>query len=221
MSWTTFCGMTTSETTDVQLRQALIGLAAAATATGALTAAALATAASAAGTPPTDIKAYKPVADAYVSSQQPRTNFGRAAVLRVDGMPETTTYLRFKLRNLGPDVTSVTLLLHPKSGGKGSFAVRGAGTRKWAERRLTFANAPSPSARYTAAKPVSRGVWSAIDVTAFVEDSGEVNLAVTTRAAQGLSFGSRESRQGPRLVVRSDELELDELVLGALLDDRP
>ncbi len=186
-------------------------------ATAALATAALTVAAPAANAPSTDIKAYKPVADAHVSSAQPRTNFGRAPVLRVDGAPETTTYLRFKLRKMGPEVTSVTLLLRPRSAARASFAVRLVTTRRWTETRLTFANAPPTSARYTAAKPVRLGAWNAIDVTPFVEGGGEVSLAITTRGSQQLSFASRESRQGPRLVVRSREDDVDSPVLKAPL----
>ncbi len=204
--------MTTSETTGSRLQRGLMALATAVLATAALTAAA-----PAANTPATDIKAYKPVADAHVSSAQPRANFGRAPVLRVDGSPETTTYLRFRLGKLADNVTSVTLLLRPRSSARASFAVRRVTARPWSERRLTFANAPPTSARYTAAKPVRVGAWSAIDVTPFVEDGGEVSLAITTRGSQELAFSSRESRQGPRLVVRSDEEEVDSLVLKALL----
>lgn len=206
--------MATSETTRIRLHRGLMALATAALATAALTAAA-----PAANGPATDITAYKPVADAHVSSTQPRANFGRAPVLRVDGTPETTTYLRFKLGKMGTEVTSVTLLLRPRSAAKASFAVRRVTTRRWAERRITFANAPPTSARYTAAKPGRLGAWIAIDVTPFVEGGGEVSLAITTRGSQELSFASRESRQGPRLVVRSREHDVDSLVLKALLDD--
>ena len=45
----------------------------------------------------------------------------------------------------------------------------------------------------------------------------EVSLAITTHGRQEISFGSRESRSGPRLVVRADDGELDDLVLDAIL----
>lgn len=200
-------------TRRIPLRQGLTALATAAVGTAAMTATA-----PAANAPSTEIRAYKPVADAYVSSARPRANFGRAPVLRVDGAPETTTYLRFRLKKMGAEGTSVTLLLRPRTAARASFAVRRVTARQWTERRITFANAPLPSARYTAAKPVRLGTWSAIDVTPFVEGGGDVSLAITTRAQQELSFASRESRQGPRLVIRSNQDEVDDLVLDALLD---
>jgi len=206
--------MATSETIGIQLRHGLSALAATAAATAAVTGAA-----PAASAPSPEIRAYKPVADSYVSSLRPHTNFGRSTILRVGGAPETTAYLRFELKKMSGNVTSVTLLLRPRSHARARFAVRRVTARGWTERRLTFANAPVPSARYTAARPVRVGAWNAIDVTSFVEGGGEVSLAITTRASKKLSFASRESRHPPRLVVRSGEKDVDGLVLEALLDD--
>lgn len=156
-----------------------------------------------------DIRAFKPEADTHVSSSLPRENFGRARVLRVDGTPETTAYLRFELRRHEEEISSVTLLLHPITAGRARYAVRRVNRNAWRERRLTYANAPRPSQRYASSAPVQRGVWSAVDVTAFVDPADrEVSLAITTRGTRELSFGSRESRHGPRLVfqyVREDD----------------
>jgi len=163
------------------------------------------------------IRAFKPVADSYVTAAHPRANYGRARILRVDGAPKATAYLRFELRKLKGNITSVTLLLHPSTAARAGFAVRRVYEDEWRERRLTYTNAPQPSPRYTASKPARRGAWNAIDVTPFVDDSGEVSLAITTRAAKELSFGSRESRYGPRLVVRTSGDDIDDQVLEALL----
>jgi acid phosphatase type 7 len=174
-------------------------------------------AAPAATGPRAGIRAFKPVADTYVSSATPRSNFGSLRVLRVDGTPEETAYLRFNLTRISGEITSVTLLLHAMTATRAGFAVRRVTRDVWRERRLTYLTAPQPSSRYTASKPVRRGVWSAIDVTPFVEDGdGEVSLALTTRAARRLSFGSRESSHGPRLVVRFLEKKNNEIVPGVM-----
>ncbi len=171
-------------------------------------------AAAAAPAPQGEIRAFKPVADVHVSSTRPDENFGRALTLRVNGEPKKNAYLRFHLTARKAEIESVTLLLHPSASGRGMFAVRRVSTNAWRERRVTFANAPRSSQHYAMAGPVRRGVWSAIDVTSFVE-SGErdVGLAITTRAARELSFGSRESAHGPRLVVRYAE-EDDKKAVG-------
>jgi hypothetical protein len=82
--------------------------------------------------------------------------------------------------------------------------VRRVYENQWRERGLTFENAPRLSLRYVSSKPVRSGIWSAVDVTSFVKDDTErVTLAVATRSALGVVFDSRESDQGPRLVIRT------------------
>jgi hypothetical protein len=139
-----------------------------------------------------------------VSAAEPNKNFGRTTALRADGSPQTTVYLRFRVKMLRGDITDVTLLLHAQAGGRTSYQVRRVREDEWRERRLTYENAPRLSLRYASSKPVRRGAWSAVDVTPFVADDDElVSLAITTRSALGVVFASRESRRGPRLVVRT------------------
>lgn len=154
--------------------------------------------------PTNDLRAFRPVADTYVSAAWPETNFGALRSLRADGSPRQTAYLRFQLRKLSGPIASVVLLLRPTTGVSTSFQVRPVADNDWEEDELTFENAPKASLRYAASKPVRRGIWSAVDVTSFVtEDEGSVSFAITTRGARGVAFGSRESRRGPRLVVRT------------------
>jgi hypothetical protein len=153
---------------------------------------------------PGELRAFRAVADTYVSAAQPDRNFGGAQLLRTDGSPKQTVYLKFRLRPLKGEITSVTLLLHAQTGARASYQVRRVYRNEWRERRMTFANAPRLSLRYASSKPVQRGAWSAVDVTSFVTgDASWVSLAVTTRSPAGLVFASRESNQGPRLVVRT------------------
>jgi hypothetical protein len=154
--------------------------------------------------PSTELRAFRPEADTFVSAARPEANFGGASVLRADGAPRKTTYLRFRLRKLGGEITSVVLLLHATTEARTSFQVRPVPDDDWEERELTFENAPEASLRYVASKPVRRGIWSAVDVTSFVgEEGGRVSFAITTRGTRGVVFESRESRRGPRLVVRT------------------
>ena len=154
--------------------------------------------------PSGDLHAFSAEADTYVSAVRPRSNFGRSRTLRADASPKATVYLRFHLEKLRWEVTSVTLLLHASAGARTSYQVRRVYEDEWREQALTFQNAPRLSLRYASSKPVRRGAWSAVDVTSFVtEKSGPVSLAITTRSPLGVSFDSRESKRGPRLVVRT------------------
>src|SRR3712207_1990386 len=128
-----------SDTARVWLRLRLLT-------TGAVTASAAAAAGIAAAetNPMREIRALKPIADTYVLSARPVTNFGRAPVLRVDGAPRATTYLRFRVPNKD-EVATATLLLHTGGTKSASYEVRPVEERDWRERRLTFANAPEMS----------------------------------------------------------------------------
>jgi hypothetical protein len=172
---------------------------------------------SSAATPMDGFRVYKPVADTYVTAARARANFGRSRALRVDSSPEMTAFVRFRLkRTMGP-AASVTLLLRPRSRGTGWYAVRRVEDNEWREGRLTYATAPHPSLRFASSRPVRRGAWSAVDVTSLVATGDdEVTLAITTHGRREISFGSRESRSGPRLVVRTDD-ELEDFVLDAIL----
>lgn len=151
-----------------------------------------------------ELRAFRPEADTYVSAARPEANFGRARTLRAAGAPRQIIFLRFRLEELKGSITSATLLLHAQAKTRTSYQVRGVHEDEWRERRLTFENAPRLSLRYVASKPVRRGIWSAVDVTSFVgDDTGRVSLAVTTRSPLGVVFESRESDQGPRLVIRT------------------
>ena len=165
-----------------------------------------------------EFRVYEPVADTYVTSARARANFGRNPALRVDASPQATAFVRFRLPRTATPAGSITLLLHSRSAWA-TYAVRRVANSAWRERRLTYATAPDPSLRFTSSLPVRRGDWSAVDVTSFVARNGgeDVTLAITTRGRQEISFGSRESRSGPRLVMRAENGELDDVVLEALL----
>jgi hypothetical protein len=161
--------------------------------------------AAAAKAPDPEIRVFKPVADTYVSAARPLTNFGSATVLRVDGSPEATAFIRFELKKIRGKTASVTLLLHSRTPGRAAYAVRRVSDDDWRERRLTYETAPQPSLRYVSSSVVRPGAWSAIDVSSFVRGGGDVSFAITTYGTKQLVFVSRESRYGPRLVVRSHE----------------
>jgi hypothetical protein len=156
--------------------------------------------------PSPEIQAFRPEADTYVSAAQPERNFGRLRTLRADSSPETTVYVKFRIKKLKGQITGVTLLLHAQGGARTSYQVRRVLRDEWREARLTYETAPKLSLRYASSKPVRRGAWSAVDVTPFVmNDNERVSLAITTKSALGVVFHSRETNYGPRLVVRTGE----------------
>jgi hypothetical protein len=143
---------------------------------------------------------FGPSSDAYVTSANPRRNFGRARVLRVQGKPVTRAYLRFEVRGVEAGVSRVLLRLYPRRSSRG-ISIRATGTR-WAERRITFANAPRPAGAVVASGRLRARRWTSIDVTRLVRGNGTFGFALTGSATTSLA--SRESGSTrPRLVVET------------------
>lgn len=137
-------------------------------------------------------------ADAYVSSAARRQNFGRARSLRVSSRPVMRSYLRFQIRGLAAPVMRATLRVHSKTAGRG-FQVRTTGGG-WAERRLTFRNAPRPG-RVVGSTGRLRRNWVTADVTRAVSGNGTFNLVL---AGRGATLTSREGGRRPQLIVETE-----------------
>jgi hypothetical protein len=139
--------------------------------------------------------------DAYVSSAAARRNFGRARTLRIQGRL-TRGYLRFDLTRLDAAVAKATLRVRSLSG-RGRLIVRATSSR-WAERTITFRNAPRLGRRVGSAR-VRRGLLG-VGLTGVVSSGKVVSLALTSSGAP-VRLGSRESGFAPRLdlVLRPPE----------------
>ena len=85
---------------------------------------------------------FAPLADAYVYSLDPAINFGRLAMLRVDGSPDMRSYLRFDVRNLTAPVTKATLRIWANSGASAGWQAYGVSNNTWTETGVTYNNAP-------------------------------------------------------------------------------
>src|SRR5215211_1739356 len=147
---------------------------------------------------------FTPVADAYVSSATPSTNFGGATRLKMDSSPVLSSYVRFDVAGLTAPVTRATLQVYMRTKSKTGFEVRGVGDNSWGETTITYANAPafasSPSAASGAVRP---GRWVTVDITPLVTGNGSLSIALTTGGTAEIDVDSREAANGPRLVVET------------------
>jgi len=145
------------------------------------------------------------VADAYVSSTKPDTNFGSVTRLRADQLPLQRAYLRFDLGSLSAPLSRATLMLYSESSSTIGYQVLAVADNSWQESTLTYGNAPA----LTGTTSVASGgfgsrTWTSVDVTALVHATGSSTLVVTTSSSTTLNFGSRESgRHQPTLVVET------------------
>ena len=152
---------------------------------------------SAIGNPASGATTFKPVADAFVDQNSPRGNFGTRARLRASNAPAVRSHLRFNVAAGGP-VTSAALEVYSYSAYSG-FEVR-AGSPGWAEKTITYQNAPAPGAVVATSRAVAANTWVAVDVTPLVSGGQPLELVLTTTGGK-VNFGSRESKKSPRLRV--------------------
>ena len=145
-----------------------------------------------------------PVADAYVQSAQPSTNFGASSELRVRNGGSSGTwrsYLRFDLSAVTAPILSARLRLfctNPSSDGGALHSVAGA----WSEGSITSNNAPAPSQPPLLPAPaVSDDTWIERDVTGAIL-AGVRNFELVSANDNGAIYSSREGAQPPELVLQ-------------------
>ncbi|WP_017236432.1 CBM96 family carbohydrate-binding protein [Streptomyces sp. SS] len=183
-------------------KAALVG--ALATATLAATALpGLAPAASAAST------SFVAVADTYVDSEHPATNYGTSRQLDVDGSPVKETLLRFAVTGVTLPVTRATLRIHV-DGADGAGGVNGGTFRampgaEWSETAVTYDDRPAVDGEVLGSPgAVAPDTWYDVDVTSYVKGDGTFDIGVTSPNADGTHYDSRETgATAPRLVIET------------------
>ena len=147
---------------------------------------------------------FAPVADAYVYSVNPTTNFGALTVLRADASPDMRSYLRFQLQGLTGTVRRATLRIFANSASTSGINIHRVSENTWSESTIHYNNAPSFGSAIGSFSPVGAGSWISIDVTAYITGNGTYNLALTTPGSTAISFASRQAgANAPQLIVET------------------
>ena len=150
---------------------------------------------------------FSPLADAYVTSSAPYSNFGTSTSLLVRGSPVRRSYLRFSVTGLGLPPSRAVLRFTPSRSSSTRAWVRRVSSTTWTESTISYANAPA----YTVASgdpastPLVAGRPTEIDVTRFVAGNGQLNLALTGESYDELALYSREAGTtlAPKLLVET------------------
>jgi len=145
-----------------------------------------------------------PVADSYVNSGSPTSNFGTATVLRVaGGSTVMTSYLRFDLSHATGSIQSASLKLTAGSSSSLGFSAFGVANTTWGETTITYANAPTLAATATGSSgPITTGSVASVAIggLAAPAEGGLLSVALTGSGSQE-SLASRESATPPQLVL--------------------
>jgi hypothetical protein len=146
---------------------------------------------------------FAPLADAYVNAGSPASNYGSVSTLRTDASPDVHSYLRFNVQGLSGTVTKATLHLYANSASSLGCTANSVANNTWSEATLTYNNAPPVGSALGSSGPFGASAWIEIDVTAYITGNGTYNLGLTSSSSTAVSFNSRESANGPQLVIET------------------
>ncbi len=145
---------------------------------------------------------FTPVADSYVDSTSPTSNFGSRNEFRTDGSPAVNAYLRFDVSGVSA-FGSVRLRLYVRSTASQGVQVRPVGETGWGEGSITWSSAPAYGPIVASSGAAPAGTWLEIDVSSLVTHNGLVSFAITNPSSTALAIRSRESGEAPELIVET------------------
>jgi chitodextrinase len=153
--------------------------------------------------PTSGTSTFPAVADSYVDASKPTNNYGSAASLRFDGSPVVVSYLRFAVSGVVGTVTHVALRFYATSSNAAGCNISPVADTTWGEKTINSTNAPVRGATVAACGGVSTGTWKEIDLTGsgLVTGNGLFSFAITANSSTATSVSSRETSNGPQLVV--------------------
>jgi hypothetical protein len=155
--------------------------------------------------PPPSTPTAVDVADSYVRSDVPATNFGSETVLIGRTSPEIDSYVKFDVSGLNGAPLSAVLRLWVETTGTTTYKVYQVNDSSWTESGLTFNNKPAFGALAATSGATTAGTWMDLDVTGAVSGNGLVTLGFTTGSTAGKNFGAREDTgHGPQLLLTAE-----------------
>ncbi len=146
---------------------------------------------------------FASIADSYVESSNPGTNYGSVNQIRVDGSPDVRSYLRFNVQGLSGAVTSATLRVYANSAVTAGYDARSVSNNTWTESGITYNNAPPVGNVIGSTGNINSNTWTSVNVTSYVTGNGSYNFGLTTSGSTALSLASREAgADAPQLVIQ-------------------
>lgn len=146
---------------------------------------------------------FAAVADTYVASDHPQTNYGASDRLEVDGSQIKETYIKFDVSGVDGVVTAAAIQLHvtnASANSGGSIAQMSDVT--WSEPKVTYKIRPEISGVILSTLgKVNRGEVVTLDVSQADIQNGIVSFGITSHQRDEAGFASREHGDGPVLVL--------------------
>ena len=145
---------------------------------------------------------FTPVADTYVTSSSPNTNYGSRTTLQVDGSPTQIAYLRFNVTGLSGPVQSARLRLEVTNASSFGGTIYSISNNSWGESTVTFNTRPVIDGPALAALgKVAVGDIVELDVTAAIPGNGTYSFAMDSNNSNGADYRSREAVTNPPVLI--------------------
>jgi hypothetical protein len=143
-------------------------------------------------------------ADSRVPEAKPGINFGRDAVLNVDGGavdPDVESYIRFTVTSISGTVSSAKLRVYVTDATRNGPALYTT-SNSWTETGITWNNRPARTSGALEDKgALALNSWVDYDVTQIITGNGTYSFVLATDAADLLGLSSREGSAAPQLAV--------------------
>jgi hypothetical protein len=155
--------------------------------------------------PPPDVLTFSSVADSYVDSSAPDSNYDARAVLQIDALPVRVIYLRFAVTGVnGRTVQHARLKLGCQNAGPTGGTIHRIGSTGWSEASVTWNTKPpvdGPGLQTLGA--VSAGQVVEFDLDGAVSGDGTYDLAIDGTSNDGVNYDSAAASSGqkPELVL--------------------
>jgi acid phosphatase type 7 len=146
---------------------------------------------------------FQPVADTYIASGAPSTNYGSATRLQVDNSPVKHILLKFNVSGISSQpIASAKLRLYTVDGGNKGGDFYRVNNQTWQEGTVTWNNAPAAeTTRLATLDSVNKNRWYEVNVTSLITGDGTYSLRISTTAINGVDYSSREGANSPQLVI--------------------
>jgi len=155
--------------------------------------------------PPQTTLTIAAAADAHTLRDSPKSNFGSAMTLLVDGSPEARTYLKFIVWGIGTkSVVRARLRLFAVDPSNAGGILHRVNSTSWKENTLKWNGQPSYDAAVLGSLgAVAANAWYEIDVTSAITADGTYSFALRSPSADGADYSSREAfaANRPQLVI--------------------
>jgi hypothetical protein len=159
-----------------------------------------------------------PVADAFVNSSHPNSNYGSQNTIEIDGSPEIISYLRFNVTGVTEPVQSVHIRFKCANGSPFGGKIYTISDNNWDEGSITYNSRPAIDGIYLDFLGKVK-VNDIVDFDLFpaIAENGIYSFAIGSTYDNGVHYFSREDFSNPpTLIIHIGASNIDQPTCNSL-----